>query len=313
MKMRVVVACGGKSPEREVSLNSGKAVAGALESIGYDVILADVLSIKDFLCKWNSYNADGVYIALHGGWGENGEFQNACKSFGIKFTGSGLESSLLAMNKYLSKLIFNNSGVPAAEGVLVRKGCMFDMEKLEKFFDRNKKIIVKPNCGGSTVGVTVVKDKELLYKAIETAWAVEDDALIEKFIEGDEFTVPVFEEKGELVALPIIQISPKVGFYDYKNKYTKGATEYICPAPVSEDLLTRMSEIAIRAHKSLGCNIYSRVDFRVDRNGDMYVLEINTAPGMTETSLVPKSAKEYGYEFPEFLHSVIKASFALER
>lgn len=312
--MKIVVACGGTSPEREVSLNSGKAVSTALQEAGIETVLVDVKEVKDFLAAWSSYNADGVYIALHGDWGEDGTFQNALEAFKIPFTGSGSTASMLGMNKHLATLVFKDNGLPVPEGILVKEGEIASVDKVSSFLDKYKKIIIKPNSGGSTVGVTIVTDKNEIKGALADCWKIEPFALVEEFIEGDELTVPVMEqENGKCVALPPIMICPKTGFYDYKNKYTKGATEYKCPAPVSEEISTKLSEIAVRAHNSLGCRIYSRVDFRMNKKGDLYILEINTAPGMTATSLVPKAAKVAGYGFPEFLKKVIVNSFLIER
>lgn len=183
--------------------------------------------------------------------------------------------------------------------------------------ERYGALVVKPNSGGSTVGVTLAKTSEELRSGIENCWKAyknEDKALVEQYIPGREITVPVWEkENGEIISLPLIDIRPHVGFYDYKNKYTSGCTEYICPADLSEEVSRKIGQIAVLAHKSLGCRSYSRVDFRVTDEGKPYLLEINTAPGMTATSLVPKSARAFGLEFAAFLESVIKVSFRIER
>ena len=309
--MKIVVACGGLSPEREVSLNSGAAVCAALNNAGVEATLVDVKEIRDFLINWPEYNAEGVYVALHGGWGEDGTFQNALEAFNIPFTGSASDASFLGMNKYLAKLVFKDNGVPVPDGILVKNDSPLAKERVSEFFEKHKKIIVKPNSGGSTVGVTIVTAKEEIDAALSDCWSIEPFALVEEFIEGDELTVPVMEqESGICSALPPIMICPKTGFYDYKNKYTSGATEYKCPAPVPSQITSKLSEIAVRAHNSLGCRVYSRVDFRMNKNGELYVLEINTAPGMTATSLVPKAAGAAGYDFPDFLKKVIVTSFS---
>ncbi|MEG1501794.1 MAG: D-alanine--D-alanine ligase [Synergistaceae bacterium] len=306
--MKIVVACGGTSPEREVSLNSGKAVYDGLLKAGFEAVLVDVTSIKDFINDWKAYNADGVFVALHGDWGENGEFQSALQSFGIKYTGSKPEACMLAMDKFVSKLLFKEYGIQVPDGFTLNRS-NYSYDKMEKFLDKHNKIIVKPNSGGSTVGVTVVESKNDILKALESAWDIEDTAIIEEFIDGEEVTVPVFEENGIVFSMPPIKICPKLGFYDYSNKYTAGATEYLCPAPLSEEILKELSQMAINAHKALGCKVYSRVDFRISKTQSLYILEVNTAPGMTATSLVPKSARALGYTFDEFLERVISASF----
>ena len=310
--MKIVVAYGGTSPEREVSLNSGAAVAKALEEAGHKVILEDVQSPAEFIKKWKSFDADGVFIALHGGWGENGYFQACLDAFEIPYTGSRSEACMYAMDKNVARLLFAEFGVKVPDGCLVRKGASAD--KALELLNKYEPVIIKPNSGGSTVGVTKASTEAELLKGLEVAWESEDNALVEQFIPGRELTVPVMEkEDGSVIALPAIDIRPKSGFYDYKNKYTAGCTEYLCPAPLSDKEVSVLSELAVNAHISLGCSIYSRVDFRMTEDGEMYALEVNTAPGMTATSLVPKSAKVYGMEFASFLEGVIKSSFKINK
>jgi len=314
--VKIVVACGGTSPEREVSLNSGAAVAAALKDGGHDVIMDDVKSPRSFVEKWDSFGADGVFIALHGDWGENGIFQTCLDAFGIKYTGSGPEACMLGMNKTLSKLLFSLSGVPVPYGCILEKGISCGGRESE-MLSRFGRLIVKPNSGGSTVGVTQAATMEELENGVKesfSAYEFEDKTLVEQYIPGREITVPVWEkENGEVIALPAIDIRPKCGFYDYKNKYTSGCTEYICPAQFSPELTEKIGRFAVAAHKSLGCRSYSRIDFRVTEDGEVYALEANTAPGMTATSLVPKSAKAYGISFTDFLESVVDVSFNIGR
>lgn len=313
--MKIVVAYGGTSPEREVSLNSGKAVYEALSKRGHEVVLEDVLSPKEFVEKWHTFNADGVFIALHGDWGEDGRFQTCLDAYGIPYTGSGPEACMFAMDKTVAKLLFSNDDLLIPEGSIIQKAGTIGIREI-KMLEKYGALIVKPNSGGSTVGVTMVKTKEELRVGIDNCWKAyenEEKALVEQYIPGREITVPVWEkENGEAIALPAIDICPRVGFYDYKNKYTSGCTEYICPADFSPEMTKRIGDFAIQAHKSLGCKSYSRVDFRVTEEKP-YVLEVNTAPGMTSTSLVPKSARIYGLEFGEFLESLIKVSFRIKR
>ena len=314
--MKIVVAYGGTSPEREVSLNSGKAVAEALAERGHSVILEDVVSPRDFVIKWPAFNADGVFIALHGEWGEDGRFQTCLDAYGIPYTGSGPEACMFAMDKMAARLLFSINNVPVPEGSIVEKDSLTGIRE-EEMLHRYGELIVKPNRGGSTVGVTIAKSSKELSDGIENCWKAyknEDKALIEQYIPGREITVPVWEKMGgEVIALPAIDIRPHSGFYDYKNKYTSGSTEYICPADFTAEMTRKIGDFAILAHKSLGCRSYSRTDFRITDEGDIYVLEVNTAPGMTATSLVPKSARAYGMGFGEFLESVIKVSFGIER
>lgn len=311
---RIVVACGGTSPEREVSLNSGEAVANGLIEAGYDVILEDVTSPRTFVEKWDKFAAEGTFIALHGGWGEDGRFQTCLDSYGIPYTGSGPEACMVGMDKNLAKLLFAQNNVPAPEGFIHTKDGECKGQGLE-LIKKYGSIIVKPNGGGSTVGVTMhIKTKDELLAGLELAWKEESRALVEAYIPGKEATVPVWEkENGEVIALPVIEIRPKTGFYDYKNKYTHGNTEYICPATFSENTTKKMQEAAVNAYKCLGCRAYSRTDFRVTDDNEIFALEVNTAPGMTSTSLVPKAAKAAGISFPDFLDSIVKLSFSIDR
>lgn len=314
--MRIVVACGGTSPEREVSLNSGAAVAKALEEAGHVIFLEDVTSPRDFVSKWDSFKADGVFIALHGDWGEDGRFQTCLDACGIPYTGSGPEACMLAMDKNLTRLLFIAGGIRVPEGYVLEKGAQRDARG-SAMLGKYGRLFVKPNSGGSSVAAGSVKTMEEMSAAVAASWnayTFEDKALIEEYIPGREITVPVWEkENGETVALPAIDIRPKAGFYDYTNKYTSGNTEYLCPAPLSAELAKRIGGIAVAAHKCLGCRSYSRVDFRVTEKDEIYALEVNTAPGMTATSLVPKSAKAAGMTFAEFLESVIRVSFKIKR
>lgn len=314
--MKIVVACGGTSPEREVSLNSGEAVASALAVAGYYVVKADIKSPEELIHKWADYCADGVFIALHGDWGEDGTIQACLGAHGIPYTGSGAEACMFGMSKDIARFLFESCGVKVAEGYAKREGSLFDCRDAA-MLKKYGQLIIKPNSGGSTVGLTIVKNKEDFNPALELAWSsyhYDDKALVEQYIPGREATCPVWERaNGEIVALPVIEICPKVGFYDYRNKYTHGNTEYICPANFSQELTEKVQKAAVAAHKSLGCRVYSRTDFRITDGGDVYALEANLAPGMTSTSLVPKAAKAFGVDFPQFLDEIVKVSFSIKR
>lgn len=307
--MKIVVLCGGVSPEREVSLDSGEAVTKALRDFGHEVVKYDIRSIKDFIRDWDSIGADGVFIALHGGWGEDGRIQAVLEAFGIPYTGSGPEASMFSMDKTAAKLAFSNAGIPVPAGFTATKEDP-KRELAAEYLKKFGKIIVKPNGGGSTVGVTQMTDIRDYDAALELSWQSEPKALVEQFIEGEELTVPVFVgSDGKTAALPPIHIKPKTGFYDYKNKYTHGNTEYICPADFDAETMKKISKFGVMAHDSLGCSSYSRTDMRLAPDGGIYVLEINVAPGMTSNSLVPKAAKAAGMQFGEFLDKVIRLSF----
>ena len=310
---KIVVLYGGVSPEREVSLNSGAAVAEALNGCGWDARLYDIKSIKEFVRLWESFNACGVFIALHGGWGENGRIQTVLEALEIPYTGSGPEASMIGMDKRLAKTLFAEAGVKVPDGFTATRECANEAlaaESLKKY----GKLTVKPNGGGSTVGLSFITDAADYAKALEAVWQLEDLALVEQYIPGEEATVAVWErEDGAVEALPAVHIKPKSGFYDYKNKYTHGCTEYICPADFSPEVNARIAADAVAAHRALGCRGYSRVDFRITPEGEAYALEVNTAPGMTSTSLVPKAAKARGVSFGDFLSAVIRRSFSIKR
>lgn len=313
--MKIAVLCGGVSPEREVSLNSGAAVAEGLREAGYEAETCDVKSIASFINDWNggAVKADGVFVALHGGWGEDGRIQAVLEAFGIPYTGSGPEACMFSMDKTAAKLAFANAGIPTPAGFIATRR-NDGLPAAKEFLKRYGKIIVKPNGGGSTVGVTQLTDIADYPRALELAWKSEPGALVEEFIEGEELTVPVWEKTdGSAEALSPIHIKPKNGFYDYKNKYTHGCTEYICPADMPEPVMEKLAKYGAMAHEALGCRVYSRPDFRVTADGRVYALEVNTAPGMTSTSLVPKAAKAAGMSFGEFLDKIIKLSFVIER
>lgn len=312
--MKVVVLYGGVSPEREVSLSSGAEVASALNGCGCEAVLYDTVSISKFIEDWPSFKAEGVFVALHGGWGEDGKLQAVLEAFGIPYTGSGPEACMLSMDKAASKLLFKDCGVPVPEGFIVTDASNLHLDAASSYLKKYGKIIVKPNFGGSTVGVSISSNIECYKKAIAEAFRYGEKVLVERFIEGEEVTVPVWEKDyNETIALPVIHIKPKTGFYDYKNKYTHGCTEYICPSDLSSELNEKLAELAVKAHLSLGCRTYSRIDFRVTPEGEIFALEANTAPGMTSTSLVPKAAKAYGLSFGQFLNRLIENSFSIKR
>ena len=311
--MRIVVLYGGVSPEREVSLNSGAAVAEALTGCGYDALLYDIKSIGEFVKSWDDLKADGVFIALHGGWGENGRIQAVLESLEIPYTGSGPEASMTGMDKRLAKKLFAEAGVRVPDGFTATRDCTNEALAAE-YLKKYGKLTVKPNGGGSTVGLSFITSAADYGEALEAVWQLEDLALVEQYIPGEEATVAVWErEDGTVEALTAVHIKPKSGFYDYKNKYTHGCTEYICPADFTDEVNVRIAADAVAAHKALGCRGYSRVDFRITPEGEAYALEVNTAPGMTSTSLVPKAAKARGIAFGDFLSAVIKRSFSLKR
>ena len=335
--MNIAVLMGGISPERNVSLSSGKAVAQALSQRGHNVVALDPargasclinldelvipttppsteelsqFTQHDYLLAVSSSHFDNIDIAfsvLHGKYGEDGLLQALLEARGIPYTGSKIASSALAMDKMRSKIMFTAVGVPTPAWTNIREHNKDDHESMQEIRDEFRgNLVVKPNDQGSTVGMTIIQNGNLdeISSAIQYALQFSDVALAEKYIAGRELTVAVIGDE----ALPIIEIAPDGGFYDYEHKYTKGMSQYICPADIDEELTSFIQNLSITAHKVLGCTGYSRIDFRLDEDNQPWCLEVNTLPGMTATSLVPKAAAAAGIEFGELCEKIIELS-----
>ncbi|MGE0000458.1 MAG: D-alanine--D-alanine ligase [Fimbriimonadaceae bacterium] len=302
---KVVVAYGGDSSEREVSLLSGRAVAVALQSLGDEVELLDVsetlLRGKALSQLSGTARPDIVFLAVHGLRAEDGAIQGLLEMLHLPYTGSGILASATAMDKARTKGILAAQGIDVPRGALVPAGS--DSTGVCDLVPSHSGWVVKPNAEGSTVGLTFVDDEAGLAPALERAWSLGGDALVEERIVGTEISVPVLAG----TALPAVEIVPASGRYDFESKYTTGATEELCPARLPEGVLARAAEIATKAHEALGCRGITRTDMLVD--GDrIVVLEVNTVPGMTSTSLVRKSAESAGISFPELCDRIIKES-----
>ncbi len=297
---RIAIAGGGPGSEREISLASAEAVRGALESCGLDLVQMDVRG-PDFEVP---EGVDLVYNLIHGTFGEDGDFQELLEKRGIAYTGAGVESSRLAFDKFLSKERFSSHGVPTpAHEVL-------DLDERDRP-EMEFPLVVKPACEGSSVGVHLVREESGWAAALEDASRFGKRLLIEKLIDGKELTVGILD--GE--TLPVVHIQPRSGFYDMKNKYPwlleEGGTDYFCPAQLGEGRTEKVQGAALAAHRALGVEIYSRVDLLLDGEGEPWVLEVNTIPGMTESSLLPKAAKEAGIDFAALCLRIAELSFAL--
>jgi len=320
-KLRVTVLTGGTSAERDVCLMSGRKVMGALDPDRYDATSVDLADItgeraadlarlllsptSDRAPRARAASADGgpdvVFIALHGGTGENGTVQGMLDLLGIPYTGSGVLASALAMNKIMAKKIFERDGIPTPRWVaLAGRGGACDTVAADVGFP----CVVKPACQGSTIGVTVVREPSDLEGALDTAFGYGPQALAEAYVPGTEISGPVLGN-DDARALPLVEIVPSGGFYDYHAKYTPGATEEIIPARIPESRAQRARELTIGAHHALGCRGISRVDMIAGRD-DVYVLEVNTIPGLTETSLVPRAAEAEGVGFPRLVDRLIE-------
>lgn len=306
--MKIIVLCGGAGNEREVSLNSGAAVQKGLTEAGYDAAIEDATSISAFVKKWPSLDADGVFIALHGGWGEDGRLQAALDCCAIPYTGSGADASARAMNKPAAVDELFSHGLPTPAGFVLGYNAEY-APVIRKAIDAWGRIVIKPASGGSTVGVTITDDLTEARGGLIAVWDVDTRAIVERYIPGRELTAAVFGGGRACFAMPAIEIRPRSGFYDYGSKYTKGMTEYLCPAPLDEGASAKLAKYACAAHMALGCRVYSRVDFRVTDDNEIFILELNTAPGMTDTSLVPKAAAACGWSFPQLLDRIVKSSF----
>ncbi len=328
-KLKVLLLLGGTSPEREVSKSTGKSVYQALLNLNYEVILLDpayginqpfeaedYFSEEDFAEISNDNYLDAInlilpseinvaFLALHGKYGEDGTIQSVLELKGIKYTGSKVLSSALAMDKIMSKILFDEYNVPTPKYFHFRKDEFTTDEVNEKIESTFKyPAVVKPNDQGSTVGLTICKSKEQLYEAIRLAFEYSDRILVEEYIPGRELTVAVLDDK----ALPVLEIRPKHGIYDYECKYTSGLSEYIVPAEIPDDVSKKMKDIAVLACRSLRCEVYARVDFRLSPDNKIYTLEVNTLPGMTSLSLVPKMAKAVNISFEQLVDKIISLS-----
>jgi len=305
--MMITVLYGGEGPEREVSLRSGTAVVSALSERGREVVAADLRRKEDLFSLGGEEGIGFAFIALHGGWGEDGTLQAGLEMMGVPFSGSGHAACALAMDKTAGKALFRWKGVAVPKGIEVSKEKsvreLSGDARLSSLLERCGKLVVKPCCSGSTVGVSILEGTDRLAEALE-----DPRVLVEEYIPGRELTVTVWEKDGIPSCLPVIEIQPVHGFYDYSAKYTPGASEYLVPAPLSEFVLRRVEKAALEAHNALGCTSYSRVDLRLDEDNFPVVLEVNTVPGMTATSLVPKAAAAAGISFGEFLEEVVESS-----
>ena len=295
------VLLGGLSKEREVSLKSGAAVLDALILRGYDAVPIDVGS--DIVKQLKEKAIDVAFLALHGRYGEDGCIQGLLEILNIPYTGSSVMTSALAMDKYLTKDIARQEGLKTPESVF------FDafLESLDSFvaaYSLGFPVVVKPSREGSTIGIAKVGNPTELKAAIQAAAQLDSRVLIESFVQGREVTVPVLNQE----ALPVLEVVPKNGFYDYQSKYTPGATTYTCPAQIPEDWTRRVQDDAKRIYRRLGCEGVARADFIFDSAGTPYFLEINTLPGMTGTSLVPKSAAVAGINFGELVEKILDSA-----
>ena len=344
--MNIIVLAGGISTERTVSISSGEQVCAALRKKGHRAVLLDVFFGTEEPAKENFFAeeydivkeaeelrkktaiveetkkertvffgnhvlelcqmADMVFLALHGENGENGKIQAAFDLMGISYTGTDYLSSAICMDKGLSRILLTASGVPMAKGIVLKKE---DKEKIVINSIMPFPCIVKPCCGGSSVGVTIANNEKEFDIALQEAFSYEDEVVIEQYIKGREFSVALIHGK----ALPVIEIAPKQGFYDYKNKYEEGATIETCPAKLTKEQTEEMQNYAERAYHILRLHTYARIDFMMDTLGNLYCLEANTLPGMTPTSLLPQEAAVIGIGYEDLCEKIIEISMERQK
>ncbi len=333
--MKIAVLCGGISNERDVSISSGTGIARALRGRGHHVAMVDLFlgfegaiddafsqkgpdpfSVDEAAPDLDAVRAmrpgqgligpnvleicraaDIVFLALHGEEGENGKLQALFDMYGIRYTGSGYLGSALAMDKSLTKTVLSRTIVPVPVGITLRKG-------EETYESPGFPCVVKPCSGGSSVGTTIVHGPEEYDNALALAFRYEDSVIVERFISGRELTVGVVDGR----AMPVIEIIPKSGFYDYKSKYQPGMTDELCPAPITAEETARVQALAEEAYRALRLEAYGRVDFIMDGEGVCWCLEANTLPGMTPTSLIPQMGAAMGLDYGELCQKLIEVS-----
>lgn len=307
MAPKIGVLMGGRSPEREISLRTGEAVYNAIRTLGHPAVKID--AGFDVVERIKEEGIELAFLALHGKYGEDGTIQGLLEMVGIPYTGSGILASSLAMDKIATKKMLSFAGLPTPlfmtleKNVVKTLGVQAAAEKINS--EMGLPLVVKAPTQGSTIGITFVHKKEDLISALELAYRYDHTALVEQFIEGRELTASVLGNENP-VALPLIEIVSTTGVYDYEAKYTAGLSEHIIPPRISQEQQDVIRDLAVRTFKTLGCRGLARVDFMLDHQGNPFILEVNTIPGMTATSLFPDAARAAGIEFPELIDRIIK-------
>jgi D-alanine-D-alanine ligase len=292
--LKIGVLMGGTSAEREVSLRSGEAVYLALQERGYSCVRMD--ADADICTRLRTEGVKIAFLALHGGWGEDGSIQGMLEILRIPYTGSGVLASSLAMDKAASKKLFLFHRIPVPPFTLVRKGDVISLP------DFGPPWVVKPSNEGSSVGVQIVRENNLLVSAVEQTFTYGEKVIVEEFIAGKEIQIGIVNNR----VLGGVEVRPSLEFYSYEAKYTPGLTDYILPPQIEESAYEKSKNVSLAAHNALGCRGATRVDLRLHESGEPYVLEVNTIPGMTETSLLPKIAGLSGLDFGGLIEEILK-------
>lgn len=296
--IKIAVLMGGISSERDVSIRTGRAIENALKNQDLNVIGLDV--DRQISARLQAEKVDVVFLALHGRYGEDGTIQGLLEIMDLPYTGSGVLASALAFHKGKAKSVLDFHNLPTPASILLDKGDFKNkIDSLVRAFE--KPVVVKPCQEGSTIGISMVREASQLQDACVNAFRYDHEILIEEFIDGQEVTVGVLGDEP----LPVIEVVPMSGFYDYEAKYTAGKTNYIVPARIDSQTYEQVQSLGLSAHQALGCQGASRVDIRLDKQGNPYILEVNTIPGMTETSLLPKAARAAGIEFGELVKRIL--------
>ncbi len=297
---------GGYSSEREISLRSGQAVADALAMEGHRVLPLDITSddADQIIRQIQDVPLDIAFIALHGRLGEDGIIQGILEKLDIPYTGSGVKASQLAFNKILTQKALQSAGLPVAENYCITDGRNVDFKTAWAQI-KSTPVVVKPACEGSSIGVHIVRHPSEWEPAFKDALSYGPQVIIEQYIKGREFTAGLFDRE----VLPLVEICPNSNFFSYTAKYQKGLTQYICPAAIPENLTRRIKELSLRAYDVLDCEGFARVDLRVDEDEQPFILEVNTIPGFTGTSLFPKAAREAGYSFVQVCEKLLDLAY----
>ena len=302
---KIGVLMGGPSSERDISLKSGKAVLGSLQkqnldAVGIDIRSADHRQTAELI---KSFNIDCAFVALHGRFGEDGQIQSVLEGLKLRYTGSGVKASGVAMDKIRAKNVFRENNLPVPEQIIIEK----------KSFDRSGPVkagfglpwVIKPATQGSSIGLSIADRQEQVPKAIELALGFDDRVLVEEYIKGRELTVGILENQP----LCVIEIVTQNRFFDFQAKYQNGFTDYIVPAQLPEAIAERLREIAGLAHQVLGCFCFSRVDIMLGPDNGLYILEVNTIPGLTSSSLLPKAAGNAGIDFDQLCLKMLNSAY----
>ena len=309
--MKIAVFMGGSSEEREVSLMSGRAVYEGLKKKNHDVALFDVEwkgndTLSPAIDEVLKYGYDIVFSVLHGGLGENGGIHGVLEAAGLVYTGSGIAASAIAMNKDITKSLFSHYNIPTAPWFSGTSNSI-DISRIET--EIGYPCVIKPVDQGSSIGLSMVKTPKEIQTAIDKSTAYGEKIMVEKYTSGKELSIPILGDK----VLPVIEIRPSHKIYDYECKYKPGMTEYFVPAPIPDKLISEVSSLALKAFNILGLRDIARIDFRLDENDRPLCFEANTLPGMTTTSLVPKSAAKAGIDFPELVTKIAELAYQRKR